>query len=81
MYVYIIRSYKDGSFYIGSTNDVNKRLKQHNHRESLSTKSKVPWGLVKVEQYDSKSLALKREKFLKTGRGRSTLINLFRHRE
>ncbi|MBI5144927.1 MAG: GIY-YIG nuclease family protein [Candidatus Omnitrophica bacterium] len=76
MYVYILRSCKGGTFYVGSTKNVDERVKQHNRKESLSTKFKAPWELVKVEKYDSDSLALKRERFLKTGRGRSVLRNL-----
>jgi putative endonuclease len=75
MYVYIIRSSKDGSFYVGTSKNVTERIKQHNRRENLSTKSKIPWELVRLEEYRDDSLALKREKFLKTSRGRRILRN------
>ena len=76
MFVYVLRSEKDKSFYIGSTKNVEQRLNSHNSGESLSTKSKRPWVLARVEEYDSGSLALKREKFLKSAKGRRILRNL-----
>jgi putative endonuclease len=78
MYVYILKSKKDGSFYIGSTKDVVQRLQFHNRGLNRSTKAKIPWSIVKVEEYSGVSLALKREKFLKSGDGRKVLKNLLR---
>ncbi|MDD5108159.1 MAG: GIY-YIG nuclease family protein [Candidatus Omnitrophica bacterium] len=76
MFVYVLRSKKDKSLYIGSTKNVDQRFNSHNRGESLSTKSKRPWVLTRVEEYNSDSLALKREKFLKSGEGRRVLKNL-----
>jgi len=76
MFVYVLRSLQDGTFYVGATDNINERIKQHNRGESLSTKKKTPWELMRVEKYDSKTLALKRERFLKTGKGREALRNL-----
>ena len=76
MFVYIIKSDKDGSYYVGSADNVEKRVRQHNKRQSLSTKTKVPWKLVRVEEYTDKVIMLKREKFLKSGDGRRVLNNL-----
>ncbi|OWY20725.1 excinuclease ABC subunit C [Sphingobacteriales bacterium UPWRP_1] len=64
-YVYILQSEKDSSFYIGYTQDPQKRLEQHNRGKSTYTSRKLPWKIVYVETYDLKSEALKREKFLK----------------
>ncbi|TRZ95428.1 GIY-YIG nuclease family protein [bacterium] len=76
MFVYVLKSNKDGSFYIGKTKDVTVRLKQHNSGVNLSTKSRLPWELVMTEEYKSYSLATKRERFLKSGSGREVLGNL-----
>ncbi len=64
-YVYILQSELDGSFYKGYTSNTALRLQQHNNRESVYTAGKVPWKLVYVEELDSKTEALKREKNLK----------------
>jgi putative endonuclease len=51
--------------YIGYTNDLRKRLGQHNGKLVRSTKPYVPWIIVYYEAYASKSEALKREQSLK----------------
>jgi len=76
MFVYILRSLKDNSLYVGSTKNVEQRFNSHNKGENLSTKSKVPWVLARVEEYNNDTLALKREKFLKSALGRRVLKNL-----
>ena len=76
MYVYIIKSKKNGRIYVGSTEDVSLRLEQHNKGDSKSTKSYVPWELIRSEEYSDKTLALKREKFFKSGKGSRALKNL-----
>jgi putative endonuclease len=69
-YVYILESLQDGSFYIGFSTDVNRRLDEHNSGESKYTRTKVPWKVVYIEEHESKMKALKREKFLKAQRNR-----------
>lgn len=76
MYVYILRSKKQKRFYIGSTQDVNLRLQQHNRGENRTTKAYRPWILAKAEEYEDKTLALKRERFLKSGIGRRVIENI-----
>ena len=75
-YVYILQSEKDGSLYVGSTKNLSERLRVHNAGKNRSTKSKLPWKLMRSESYGSFSLALKREKFLKSGDGRRVLKRL-----
>jgi len=65
MYLYLIQSKKDFSFYIGTTVDLKKRLREHNKGLSLSTKHKRPWILIYVEWYRSRKDALDRERRLK----------------
>ncbi|QAT16522.1 hypothetical protein BU251_01650 [Candidatus Velamenicoccus archaeovorus] len=77
MFVYILQSKKDGTFYVGSAKNVAERLLQHNRSQSLATKGKRPWILVGAEEYDTVSVALKREKFFKTGRGKRAIRNLY----
>jgi putative endonuclease len=64
-FVYLIQSDIDNSFYVGYSQDTQKRLLAHNNGESTYTRRKMPWKLVYTEEYISKSEALKREKFLK----------------
>ena len=64
-YVYIIRSLIDGTFYKGYTLDYIARLTAHNSGSSRYTSKKLPWELVYVEAFESKTVALQREKQLK----------------
>ncbi len=69
--VYILRSTVDGSFYIGYSSDINRRLFEHNSGKTRYTKNKRPWELVYSEKFISKKDALKRERFLKSQKNRS----------
>ena len=68
--VYVLRSEKDGRFYVGMTNDIIRRLKEHNAGKSKSTKGFTPWILVFTETLPSREEARKREKYLKSGVGK-----------
>ncbi|MDP2939537.1 MAG: GIY-YIG nuclease family protein [Candidatus Omnitrophota bacterium] len=76
MYVYVIQSKKNNRFYVGLTENVKLRFQQHNRGENRSTKAYRPWELVIKEEYTNKGVALKRERFLKTGKGREVIKNL-----
>jgi putative endonuclease len=65
LYIYIIQSDQDQSYYKGFTEDYSARLIQHNNGLSTYTSRKMPWRLVYVEIHETKTLALKREKNLK----------------
>ena len=69
--VYILQSEKDGSYYIGYSQDLIKRLEQHNSSKSGYTATKNPWKMVYVEEYETKTEAIKREKFLKRQRNKA----------
>jgi putative endonuclease len=77
-YVYILRSLKDGKFYIGSTSDIKARLSFHNAGLQRSTKSRIPFELIYSEDYNSKTDALKREKQIKSYKGGEALKKLIR---
>jgi len=64
-HVYVIKSIVDKKLYIGSTNNVKRRLQEHNDGFSQSTKHRRPFILVYCESYLSKKDALAREKKLK----------------
>lgn len=68
-YLYILKSLKDKQYYVGITDDVEKRLKQHNAGKTQSTKSRRPFIIVHTETYNSKQDARNREKYLKSYTG------------
>ena len=78
--VYILQSQVNGAYYIGQTNDINDRLRRHNNGESQSTKQKRPWKVVYVEVVDSKSVAMKRESYLKRQKSRVYVEKLIKQR-
>ena len=75
--VYVIFSKTYNKIYIGYSSDLNKRLLSHN---SLATKGYTirfrPWTLVYSETFDSKTDAMKREKELKSAKGRRFIWEL-----
>ena len=77
-YVYALISLKDKKFYIGYTEDLKRRLKEHNSGKNISTKSRLPLKLIYYESHLSKSDAERREKYFKTTKGKSTLRQMLR---
>lgn len=68
-YVYILRSQKDESLYIGYTTDLKKRFKEHNDGKSLATKPFRPYTLIYYEAFLNRIDAKHREVYLKSGWG------------
>ena len=66
-FVYILKC-ADQTLYVGSTNNLEKRLKQHNHSKAGAhyTKIRRPVSLVYFETLDNFSLARKREAEIKS---------------
>ena len=70
MYIaYILKSEKDGSFYYGSCQDIDRRLREHNAGKGRYTKSRMPWVLHYFEQFKTRSEVVKRERFFKSIEG------------
>ena len=65
-YVYILKSLKNNDFYIGSTEDIDKRFRLHNQGKVKSTKGYRPWKLLEHQEFYSRSEATRQEMFLKT---------------
>ncbi len=68
-YVYVLESIQTRGLYIGYTNDLKKRLEEHNHGLNVSTKPYRPYRLIYYEACISRKDALRREKYLKTSQG------------
>ena len=72
-FTYVLQSEKDKKLYVGFTDNVEKRLREHNEGINISTKSRVPFKLLYYEALQTKEEALLREKFYKSGRGHEVL--------
>lgn len=64
-YVYLLKSEKDKTLYIGYTNDLKRRLSEHDNKKNVSTKHKAPFQLIYYEAYASRADAKHREQMLK----------------
>ena len=65
-YVYFLKSLKNNDLYIGSTENMEKRLNSHNLGKVKSTKFYRPWELLGYEKCKSRSEAMIKEKFFKS---------------
>jgi putative endonuclease len=68
-YSYRLKSLKDGRFYYGSTEDIDKRLNKHNKGDVKSTKHRRPLIVHYYEEHISRGLAFQREQFYKSIEG------------
>lgn len=69
-YVYVLRSLKDGQFYVGLTRNLRARLESHNKGLVSSTARRAPLELIYWEGCLNESDAAQREKYLKTAWGK-----------
>lgn len=71
--VYVLRSLKNGNLYIGYTTDLARRIQEHNTGKSAATRPYAPWEIIFYEAYIDMKDAKRREMYLKTSKGKSTL--------
>jgi len=76
-YVYLLKL-KNGDIYKGSTEDLRRRIAEHEQGKVASTKSGRPFILIGYEAYHEKSDAERREQFLKTTEGRRLIHRQYR---
>ncbi|MCX6702579.1 MAG: GIY-YIG nuclease family protein [Candidatus Wolfebacteria bacterium] len=72
-YVYILKSLVNGDLYVGSTENIDRRVELHNSGKVKSTKGYKPWKLLECQEFVSRSEAVRKEKFLKTGQQKEIL--------
>jgi putative endonuclease len=73
-YVYVV-SNKSGQWYTGCTNDLKRRITEHNSGKSTYTKYRGPYDLIYYEASLSDKDAYTREKYLKSGMGKRYIKN------
>ncbi|MEK7150935.1 MAG: GIY-YIG nuclease family protein [Patescibacteria group bacterium] len=80
--VYILKSLIIKKSYVGLTNDLTRRLGEHNSGKSVFTNKYKPWEVIYTEEVGTLQEARKREKYLKSSSGRSRVLKpLFRDLE
>ncbi len=74
-YTYVLKSNKDGKHYTGYTNDLKRRMLEHNSGLSIYTKYRGPFVIIYYEACLSEEKAKQREVYLKSGMGKRYLKN------
>jgi len=75
-YVYALKSLKDGRIYIGISENIVKRLEQHNGGKTKSTKGYAPWKIIFTRKANDRKHARELEKYYKSGSGKEKLKKL-----
>ncbi len=71
-YTYVLKM-ADGKYYVGSTNDLKRRMEEHARERGVSTKWRLPVALEAYIAVKSEEIARSLEKYLKTSSGKATL--------
>jgi len=77
-FLYIIQSQKNQRYYVGSTNDIERRLEEHNRGKMAYTRLTRPWKLVYLKGFETLVEARQAEHKLKKQKSRIILENLIR---
>ena len=75
-FVYAIYSEIRNYIYVGLTNDISRRLKEHNLGYNKTTRPYSPFRLILSEKFETRLKARTREKYLKSGIGKEFLKTL-----
>ncbi len=75
-YIYILYSEKTGKYYIGSTANLQDRLIRHNSGRSKATKSGMPWKLEWIEEYTTRSEAIRRQYEIKAWKSHERIAKM-----
>ncbi|MDI6765365.1 MAG: GIY-YIG nuclease family protein [Bacteroidota bacterium] len=80
-FVYILQSKKIGQYYVGHTDNLERRMSEHDNGKSPYTKGRGPWTLVNVEEFATRSEAMKREKEIKGQKSREFIERLINKKQ
>ena len=75
-FVYAIKSLVANFIYVGLTDNIERRFKQHNEGRGRATKPYRPFKLIHLEEFSTRADARKREVYLKSGVGKEFLRSL-----
>jgi putative endonuclease len=74
--LYILYSESSDRFYVGYTNELERRLSEHNRKKGKFTDAGIPWKLAYYEIFENKKDAMRRERFIKSQKSKSYIKNL-----
>lgn len=70
VYVYVLESQTNSTWYVGMTKNLEVRLKEHNAGKSKFTKGHMPWKVIYREEALDFASGRKLEKYFKTSAGK-----------
>jgi len=76
--VYILYSKSFNRYYVGYTNDLDRRIAEHNRKKGKFTDAGIPWKLVHYELYSTKNEAMAREKYIKSRKSKSFILEIIK---
>jgi putative endonuclease len=77
-YVYILYSQSRDRYYIGYTRNPQERLQEHNLGATNSTRPGRPWIMAYKEEFENRSIAIRREREIKSKKNRKFLETLIK---
>lgn len=77
-YVYVLRNLSKNFIYIGYSENLRQRFASHNNGDNKSTKPYIPLELIHYEAYKNIKDAKRRELYLKSNKGRTTLMTMLK---
>jgi putative endonuclease len=75
---YILKNSITGRHYIGSTNDLVRRIAEHNRGQTKSTRQKGIWSIIYTEDFETSLEAKRRERLIKSYKGGNAFKKLLR---
>jgi Predicted endonuclease containing a URI domain len=76
--MYILQSSTSGRYYIGHTDEISRRLTEHNSGMAKYTRREKPWKVIYVENYATRSAAMRRELEIKRKKSRQYIEELIK---
>ena len=78
--LYILYSESLDRYYVGYTNDVPRRISEHNRSKGKYTDAGIPWVVIYTETFNTKKSAMDREKYIKSRKSKKYIIELVAQR-
>ena len=78
-YVYAISSLYRNYIYVGLTDNIERRISEHNSGRNKTTKPYLPFSLIHFEEYTTRTEAREKEKYYKSGIGKEKLKKIKRN--
>ena len=79
-YVYVICSLTRKYIYVGITNNVERRVSEHQSGINKTTRAYIPYKVVLTEEFNTRVAAREREKYLKSGVGKEFLKKILNNK-